>query len=122
MKYLKLFESFTEDDLINFKKLQLEQNLRICKDKNFDISNGKFISLYHGTNPANFKKILKSNKLKSGTWLAIDYETARRYGNMATKRGEPVVTLCVVNLEDLYYNGYWSTARDVYFGNGVYSS
>ena len=80
--------------------------------------NGDFVSLYHGTSPKNYKLILKSNRLNSGTWLSQDMAVARRYALMHLKRGEPIVDLCLVYIGSLYFNGYFSTTEDLYFKNG----
>lgn len=77
-------------------------------------SNGKtYVSLWHGTTPANHKKILKSGKLFGGTYLAKDQKTARRFGLVTISKGEPVVMNVFVDLDNLFYDGnYFTLQRD----------
>ena len=46
-----------------------EEIKKICKDLGLN-TQGNFVVLFHGTSKLNYKKILKSGMLKSGTWLS----------------------------------------------------
>ncbi len=90
-----------------------ESNLKAAKERKIDIVDG-FIRLYHGTSPANWKKILKTGKFKSGTWFAQDYDTARRYGMLAISKGQPIVNMTYVDAGSLHISGsYWVAAGDL---------
>lgn len=98
----------------------IETNKKIAKELNIP-TEGDYIRLYHGTNDSNFKKILKSNMIKVGTWLAPDYETAFKYANLAcSKNQKPVVDVMYVYMGSIVYNGYFSTQRDLYRYEGNY--
>lgn len=121
----KTFENTNTEQIKNIQLLQqmsLTNNIKVCKEQNIPIINGEYISLYHGTTAANFKKILKSNKLNSGTFFTPDYEIANKYAKSVTN-GKSNVNLYVISLKDLTYNGYyWIALSDLYYHNSVYSS
>jgi len=107
------------DEAKENRKFYLEQVRKIAKEKGYR-TQGDFIFLYHGTNQANHKKIIKSAKYKAGTWFAVDEETARKYGRQSISKGEPVVSIAIVYMGSLYYNGYFSSLEDLYLQNGKY--
>ena len=77
--------------------------------------------LWHGTNKQNHKKILKSGKLLSGSWLTDDEKVARRFGLMTVSRtSDVVVMLIAVDADKLYFNGYYCTKQDLYFKDSIY--
>jgi len=116
---MKNYKEFINENVIPNYESNMETIREIAKKKGIDI-NGDYISLYHGTSLPNFKKILKSGMLKSGTWLASDFDISKRYANMSTN-GKPVVDLCTVYIGALYYNGYFTTLCDLHFANGRYT-
>lgn len=108
-----------------------KQILDYCEKNNIEVrelDGEKYIHLYHGTNMSNYKKILKSGKFLSGTWFAGDLETAKQYGNMATSKGESVVLTQYININSLYFNGYFIAKHDLKMnykygsGGNVYES
>lgn len=110
---------FSEGGLANsdfFKEKTIENAKRLGATINGDI-----VYLYHGTSPSNQKKILKSNKLNSGTWFAADMETSRRFGMMAISKGLPSVGIYGVYAGSILPSGnYFTSNADLYLKNRVY--
>lgn len=110
---------FSEGGLANsdfFKEKTIENAKRLGATINGDI-----VYLYHGTSPSNQKKILKSNKLNSGTWFAADMETSRRFGMMAISKGLPSVSIYGVYAGSILPSGdFFTSNEDLYLKNGVY--
>lgn len=115
MKLTSIVEELNDNDY----QSRLEVIKNICNEIG-QRTEGDFVVLYHGTSPANHKKILKSGKFKSGTWFGNDFETAKKFGNMTISRGECVVQMSLIYMGALYYNGYFSSTCDLYFKNGKY--
>jgi hypothetical protein len=80
------------------------------------------ITVWHGTNKQNHKKILKSGKFKMGTWFAPDEETARRYALMASKTKKSAVLMYVrIDADQLYGPGpYYTAKKNIHFKDGIY--
>jgi hypothetical protein len=100
------------------------ETLKAIEDGNlYTIENNgkKYVSLWHGTSPANHKKILKSGKFLSGTYFGRDQETAKRYGGMHISRGEPVTMNVFVDIDKIYPSSdYFVSKEEVYYSNGLY--
>ena len=94
-------------------------NKKVAEEKNIQ-THGDYIVLYHGTSLKNHNAILKSNKLKSGTWFSEDFEVAKKYGTMTTN-GKSVVDMCLIYMGAIMYNGYFSSQCDLYYYEGKYS-
>jgi tRNA nucleotidyltransferase/poly(A) polymerase len=116
-----------ENDSDFYKKINLDFAIRNNVTIH-DINGEKFLQVYHGTTPVNFKKILKSGKFKSGTFFAIDYETAKKYSLMTNNSGKPYVFSAVINAKSFFISGDYLIARYDLFenkrgiGHGVYEN
>jgi tRNA nucleotidyltransferase/poly(A) polymerase len=113
------FSNFIVNEEHDYTK---ESILKFIKDRNLYLMDGKYLELYHGTDPASYRKIEKSGKLKSGTWFGIDYETSRRYGLMRLHRGEPVVMKIYVDIDSLYISSEYFIAKHDLKMNLMYGS
>lgn len=100
--------------------------LRVIKEKNIQLIDGKYMQLYHGTSPSNYKKILKTGRINAWSWFSDDYAISRRYALMATQRGEPVVMTVYINIDSIVATGdYFVCTKDVYMtktNNMLYES
>lgn len=87
------------------------------------MENEEYVRVWHGTNPKNWKAILKTGKFKMGSWFAEDEATARQYALMScTPRMKPVVSFVVVQKKYLYYNGYYCSQKELFFANSCYTA
>jgi len=78
-----------------------------------------YVTLYHGTSKKNLDKIIRSGKLFNATYLAPEYETAKRFAQMTGH--SPVVDTMTIKADGLAFNGnYFYTTREVNRKNGVY--
>jgi hypothetical protein len=113
MEYLLSYKLFENAET---RKWRLSSSIKIAKERDINIEEGKYIRLFHGTSPANFKKILKSCMFKSGTFFAVDFDTSKTYANMTvTGKKESVVTMVYINAEALLPLGeYWVLQEPVY--------
>lgn len=91
---------------------RLSDNIALARKRGIQVE-GDYLVLWHGTSPANFRAIMRSGKLRMGTWFAQDRETARRYGLMHIRRGEPVASMYVVRADAVLPSGdYWTLQCD----------
>jgi len=101
-----------------------DMTLKIAAEKNMPVverDGKKFVSVWHGTTPANYKKILKSNKFLAGSYFSTDEKTATTYGNMLMGRGKPVIMNVYIDADKLYWDGnYFSTNQEIEYVNGLY--
>lgn len=88
----------------------MEQILKIAATLNLPVENN-YIRLFHGTSKGNQTKIIKQRKFKGFPWFAPDIETAQKFSRQAG--GVPVVMEVWVNIESLYYNGYFTTKNPI---------
>jgi tRNA nucleotidyltransferase/poly(A) polymerase len=115
----------SDDDSDFYEKMNLDFAIR-NKVTIHELNGEKFLQVYHGTTPANFKKILKSGKFKSGSWFGIDYETSKRYSLMTNNSGKPYVFSVLINAKSFFISGDYLVARyDLIenksgIGHGVY--
>ncbi|MFW5847546.1 MAG: GNAT family N-acetyltransferase [bacterium] len=98
--------------------------LDIAKQKGLNIIDDKYIGLYHGTSPAAHKRILKTGKFYPHSWFATDFETAKRFGQQAIRRGEPVVSLVYIDASQLIPSGDYFTIKndikEIPYKHGIY--
>ena len=92
--------------------------LKVIKDRNIELLDGKYLKLYHGTSRENYNKILKTGRFNAWTWFSDDYDVSRRYALMLTKSGEPLVLLAYIDIDSIITSGdYFVCTKDVHSAN-----
>lgn len=107
MKMMTLFEQIVYDDVYRHR-------IEIMRKK-FEIdSDTVWFTGYHGTSVKNAKSIERT-KLRSGSWIAKDFETAKKYSEIQAHGGEPYVMQIRFFIGSCYPNGdYIVTQEDLY--------
>lgn len=109
MKLRQIIAEIETDTVRNFRIEQMRKKFNL-KD------NTVWISAYHGTSEKNVKGIERSG-FKSGSWFAIDQETATKYSKQAG--GKPFIMSVRLYIGSLLPNGDYMTSQEPLISTSV---